>query len=589
MEESTKEQKKEQKKGVSVLVKILIPVIILGVFTIAGLVTCVISLRISYLAGKKITGKGVDTIVALDEISLDFEKSQKLTLAYISDPTNKGQTDYIVKQQAELKEKVTEYSEKLESLSDEFSAEEVKLMEEVFNTIKTAQKDTESLMASAAKDKEGTFALANEKMTEWTETIGNNLDTLISENDERIATLQNRQKNIYENITLMILCLILAAIILFIAVIIVVYKAVVAPLIKQKKEVHEIIDDINNGQGDLTKRVSVVSGDEIGKSSEGINQFIETLQGIMSKITTNSEQLNLIVSDVSASVDSSNDNARDISAIMEELSATMEEVSATTNSVNENTLSAEEMVEAMAERTDEISRYAEQMKERASDLEKTATANMNNTRGVVSDITKEVNQALENSRSVEKVAQLTEDILSISSQTNLLALNASIEAARAGEAGKGFAVVADEIRQLADSSRETANNIQVINEQVIDAVRNLVDSSKKIVNYINQSVMTDYESFVSGGQQYNEDATHIDDAMSEYAREAKDILKNMTEMTGAIEGINRAIEESAQGVTDAASSIDSLVHTMADVSERMDDNKNVAKTLKDEAENFVNL
>ena len=74
--------------------------------------------------------------------------------------------------------------------------------------------------------------------------------------------------------------------------------------------------------------------------------------------------------------------------------------------------------------------------------------NKNSTSQVINDITGELNTALENSRSGEKVAQLTEDILSISSQTNLLALNASIEAARAGEAGKGFAVVADEIRQL---------------------------------------------------------------------------------------------------------------------------------------------
>ena len=218
-----------------------------------------------------------------------------------------------------------------------------------------------------------------------------------------------------------------------------------------------------------TKRVTVKSMDEIGQSSIGINHFIETLQNIMSNIISNSNVLDGVVGNVASSVAASSDNANDISAIMEELSATMEEVSATTNSVSENTTAAEGKVQKMADQTKVMSQYAQDMKKRATELEHTATENMNSTNEMIGEITTEMNQALENSKSVEKVAQLTADILSISSQTNLLALNASIEAARAGEAGKGFAVVADEIRQLADSSRETANNIQTINEQVIEA------------------------------------------------------------------------------------------------------------------------
>ena len=169
-------------------------------------------------------------------------------------------------------------------------------------------------------------------------------------------------------------------------------------------------------------RVDVKSHDEIGQSAIGINHFIETLQNIMSKIINNSNVLDGVVGKVAESVNSSSDSANDISAIMEELSATMEEVSATTGGVSSNTASAEEKVKDMAEQTKIISQYAQEMKGRAVTLEQTANDNKNSTSQVINDITGELNTALENSRSVEKVAQLTEDILSISSQTNLLAL-----------------------------------------------------------------------------------------------------------------------------------------------------------------------
>ena len=228
------------------------------------------------------------------------------------------------------------------------------------------------------------------------------------------------------------------------------------------------------------------------------------------------------------------------------------------------------------------------MKKRATELEHTATENMNNTNEMIGEITTEMNQALENSKSVEKVAQLTAGYFKYFSQTNLcLHWNASIEAARAGEAGKGFAVVADEIRQLADSSRETANNIQTINEQVIEAVQGLVVSSEKIVGYINENILPDYRAFVQGGQQYNDDATHIDNTMAEYAGEAQDILATMMEMTEAIEGISRAVEESANGVTDAATNIDSLVQSMSTVNGQMEENSTVAKNLKEESAAFA--
>ena len=535
----------------------------------------------------QISGEGVRATICMDEINLAFANTQKLTLALCAEPS-KDLYEYVASQLTEYQSNVDSYEKELLAMDHYFTADDIQLMNETFDLLAEAQGTTVELMQTAmAGDSAAAVAKANSVMTEWSDTIAVNMDTLISRNDELVKQNIQEQKDLYNQNMILSLILLAISFVAFAMVVVVIIKTVVKPLRKQTSELTEIIDEIKGGHGDLTKRVTVKSMDEIGQSSIGINHFIETLQNIMSNIISNSNVLDGVVGNVASSVAASSDNANDISAIMEELSATMEEVSATTNSVSENTTAAEGKVQKMADQTKVMSQYAQDMKKRATELEHTATENMNNTNEMIGEITTEMNQALENSKSVEKVAQLTADILSISSQTNLLALNASIEAARAGEAGKGFAVVADEIRQLADSSRETANNIQTINEQVIEAVQGLVVSSEKIVGYINENILPDYRAFVQGGQQYNDDATHIDNTMAEYAGEAQDILATMMEMTEAIEGISRAVEESANGVTDAATNIDSLVQSMSTVNGQMEENSTVAKNLKEESAAFA--
>ncbi len=575
------------KKKSSVMAKLIIPVAVLGCIAIMIAGVSLYSMTAVQKESNQISGEGVRATICMDEINLAFANTQKLTLALCAEPS-KDLYEYVASQLTEYQSNVDSYEKELLAMDHYFTADDIQLMNETFDLLTEAQGTTVELMQTAmAGDSAAAVAKANSVMTEWSDTIAVNMDTLISRNDELVKQNIQEQKDLYNQNMILSLILLAISFVAFVMVVVVIIKTVVKPLRKQTSELTEIIDEIKGGHGDLTKRVTVKSMDEIGQSSIGINHFIETLQNIMSNIISNSNVLDGVVGNVASSVAASSDNANDISAIMEELSATMEEVSATTNSVSENTTAAEGKVQKMADQTKVMSQYAQDMKKRATELEHTATENMNNTNEMIGEITTEMNQALENSKSVEKVAQLTADILSISSQTNLLALNASIEAARAGEAGKGFAVVADEIRQLADSSRETANNIQTINEQVIEAVQGLVVSSEKIVGYINENILPDYRAFVQGGQQYNDDATHIDNTMAEYASEAQDILATMMEMTEAIEGISRAVEESANGVTDAATNIDSLVQSMSTVNGQMEENSTVAKNLKEESAAFA--
>lgn len=580
---------KNNKRKSTVLIKLLGPVIALGLLTMITAVVGLQSMISVQKASKTVSGNGFRALICFDEINKDFIQTQEYCLAVCGEPDNTDLYEYVAGQLKEFQSNVASYEEELLAMDDYFSDSDITTMNAVFSAMDNAQQETVELMTKAMSGDKDIIPEANQVMQEWSTNIGDNLDTLITSNDDVIKANVEKQEKIYNANRATAFVLMGISVVLFIITVVVAVETIVKPLRRQNKQLSDIIDNINNGKGDLTMRVDVKSHDEIGQSAIGINHFIETLQNIMSKIINNSNVLDGVVGKVAESVNSSSDSANDISAIMEELSATMEEVSATTGGVSSNTASAEEKVKDMAEQTKIISQYAQEMKGRAVTLEQTANDNKNSTSQVINDITGELNTALENSRSVEKVAQLTEDILSISSQTNLLALNASIEAARAGEAGKGFAVVADEIRQLADSSRETANNIQTINEQVIEAVNGLVKASERIISYINENILPDYEAFVQGGRQYSEDAVHIDDSMAEYEKSAQEILSTMIEITDAIEGINKAVEESANGVTDAAVNVDSLVQSMSQVHGKMEENSSVAKNLKDESANFVNV
>ena len=192
-----------------------------------------------------------------------------------------------------------------------------------------------------------------------------------------------------------------------------------------------------------------------------------------------------------------------------------------------------------------------------------------------------LNRAIEDSKSVDQVNSLTNEILSISSQTNLLALNASIEAARAGEAGKGFAVVAEEIRQLADSSRDTANRIQEINVVVTQAVHNLAGNANNLVGYLNESILPEFENFVESGAQYRENATYIEGVMDEFTEKTDALKKAMDEIATSINTITNAIDEGAEGVNGAAESTQVLVVDMEKISNRMNVNEKIAGVLQE--------
>lgn len=569
-----------------VMVKLLIPVIILGFVALITAIYMFSTLNSNQESSRHVSGPGLDTVIALDELGLDLQLTMNIVLTFTTDPNNDDLYAASVDDLNMYKEKEDKWLGMLYDNKDDFSADEQNAIIALESSFSTVQSRSLELIEMAKSGDKGVQALCNREFATWSSEIADSIDALVAANDENIAKAVAKQESSFKvaKTVCTILVIILVASIIF--TILVVYNTVVTPLQKQSKELEDIIENINEGHGDLTRRVSIRCKDEIGKAAMGINAFISTLQRIMSNVISYSSTLDEVVGNVVNLVAESDDSARDVSAIMEELAATMEEVAATTNNVSQNTSNVNDRIGAFNSRAKETTAYAKDMKTNADEVKAKAVENRKKTTVIIDEINAKLNLALENSKSVEEIEKLTADILSISSQTNLLALNASIEAARAGEAGKGFAVVADEIRQLADSSRDTANNIQAINARVIDSVQELSSSSEQMIKYVNETVLSDYNAFVDMGNQYSEDASHIDVSMKEYASDISEIEEEIKQMTDAVQGISDAVDESAKGVTQAAESIESLVQSISQVTSEMENNKAIAEKLKSEADNF---
>ena len=272
-----------------------------------------------------------------------------------------------------------------------------------------------------------------------------------------------------------------------------------------------------------------------------LRELVNNMENVKDDLVENMQRLDDVMRE-------NNSISEDNSATTQELAAGMEETTASATMIVSNIDAIQANVEDIRGLSEREQQESKAIMARARDLRDNTNASNEKAMGIYADMKVRTEEAIEKSKVVAKINELTEDIRSISSQTNLLALNANIEAARAGEAGRGFAVVATEIGALANQTFQTVDGINEIVNDVNDAVSNMTNCIQVIMNFLEETVVKDYNVFGQVGERYENDAQSFAEAMQHIYSEISELNRKITEIVDAMEGVNYTITESATGV-----------------------------------------
>ena len=292
--------------------------------------------------------------------------------------------------------------------------------------------------------------------------------------------------------------------------------------------------------------------DEIGVMAREIRSMRKILREMLQSIDKAEKTILDNVTDLNDIMEKNRVNAQENSAATQEIAAGMQEASA-------NTARIMQSIEEVKNNSGNIFRLAEsgeinsrQIQERADEMERNSRESREKTDEMYAVMKQKTDLAVEQSKAVKKINELTDDIKKISSQTNLLALNASIEAARAGEAGRGFAVVASEIGTLAAQTLQTVGNINGIVGEVNEAVSNMTDCIMTVMKFLESTVLGDYENFSRSGAQYLADADDFQQTMGQTKQAIGFLDGYITQIAETVENINDMVTRSTNGINSIA-------------------------------------
>lgn len=330
--------------------------------------------------------------------------------------------------------------------------------------------------------------------------------------------------------------------------------------------------------GDLSMRIQVKNRNEFRDIGEAINKFIAGLsdvvgavEGASNSIDADSKnienQLNVLDEDIlsmSGTLTQLTDGTRKTNEATQDVNARIQEIVSATNIISED----------IKDGTEEALRS----KERASELGVRVEGKIENAKSIYDQSKTAIEASLAKSREVQKISMLTQTILEIAEQTNLLSLNAAIEAARAGDVGKGFAVVATEIRKLAETSSNSATEIQLMSEDIVATVQLMTKEIETIMAFFENDVMDDYKEMLNVSEEYNHDAVKFQEKLDH-------IFNSFTEVYHATDDLSRSISEISETMAESTIGLEDI----SSQSRRIKDGSGIIKDAKETSNDSIDM
>ena len=425
---------------------------------------------------------------------------------------------------------------KTQLASKTLSQEEKKIYQSTLEQLEEYKKPVEGVIDLAGADLNSAtmfMGTADDKF----QILNKNLENLLALENKLSEGQYNFAMGSFQKVLIISIGVLAAAVIFSLLISFFMTKLIIAPI----QKTIEVIEDIS--QGNLTKRVDVVSNDEIGEMSNHFNAFVEKLHQAIVHVARSSNDVSSAANTLDSAAEQMAAGVEQAAAQVNSVATASEEMSTTSSEIAQNCV--------MAAKSSEKANGA------ASEGEKIIQETV--------DVMKRINERVKESARIikslgtrsDQIGEVVGLINDVADQTNLLALNAAIEAARAGEHGRGFAVVADEVRKLAErtteATKEIGDTIAAMQTETKNAVSSMEDGVKEVE-------VGSVEAEKSG------------DALN-------DILKQINAATVEINQIAVASEQQTATTNEIANNIQQISEVMHDTSKRIQDNASAASQL----------
>ncbi len=304
---------------------------------------------------------------------------------------------------------------------------------------------------------------------------------------------------------------------------------------------------------------------EIAEIRYLIQEMEDKFIGVIRQTKAESDNIHERMQGTNSKVVSINENIMEIGAAMEETGANIDSQTANITMIDEACGSAAQSIIHLADEAQEMAANAKEVACRVESMAKELLEDKESATQVAAESKERMQKAMQGAEVIGEIANVSSAIQEIASQTNLLALNASIEAARAGEAGKGFAVVAEEIKKLSEDTDEEISKVNDLTAKVFESVKALSRESNAVLEFINGTVMSDYNKLETLVTEYQKDTGYYNQASESIGASAENVRDSVDSINEMIDSISTAQKE----LSDAATSVNENLQKITYSSENM--------------------